>query len=66
MFEFEVNDMTCGHCVGAITKALNASAPGVVPEFNVDSHRVTVSGASDAEAIATIIREAGYSPVRVK
>lgn len=66
MFEFEVNDMTCGHCVGAITKALNADAPGVVPEFDVENHRLSVSGANNAEAIAAIIRDAGYTPVRLK
>lgn len=65
MFEFEVKDMTCGHCVATITKALNAAAPGVIPEFDVENHRVSVSGASDAPVIEAIIRDAGYTPVRL-
>ena len=28
MLTFEVKDMTCGHCVGAITKAVEAADPG--------------------------------------
>lgn len=28
MITFEVNDMTCGHCVGAITKAVGFVDPG--------------------------------------
>lgn len=66
MFEFEVNDMTCGHCVATITKALNTAAPDAVPEFDVEKHRISVSGASDAPAIEAIIRDAGYTPVRLK
>lgn len=28
MLAFEVKDMTCGHCVDAITKAVEAADPG--------------------------------------
>ena len=27
MISFQVNDMTCGHCVSTITKAVKASTP---------------------------------------
>ncbi len=64
MLEFEVNDMTCGHCVGAITKALNAAAPGATVDIDLDTHRVRVSGAPDDNAIEGIIRDAGYTPVK--
>ncbi|MCC2595563.1 heavy-metal-associated domain-containing protein [Pusillimonas sp. MFBS29] len=65
MLEFEVNDMTCGHCVSAITKAVQAAAPQAQLDIKLDSHRVLVNGAPDATVIEAAIREAGYSPVRV-
>lgn len=30
MIQFEVNDMTCGHCVGAVTAAVKKVAPDAV------------------------------------
>ncbi|HUG57882.1 MAG TPA: heavy-metal-associated domain-containing protein [Candidimonas sp.] len=64
MLEFEVNDMTCGHCVGAITNALNQAAPNATVEIDLPSHRVRVNGAADAGAVENAIRDAGYSPVK--
>lgn len=64
MFEFEVNDMTCGHCVGAITKALDQAVPGATVEIDLPAHRVRVSGSVDAQAVENVIRDAGYSPVK--
>lgn len=64
MLEFEVNDMTCGHCVGAITKALAAVAPGATVDIDLDKHLVRVSGAPDPDAIENTIRDAGYTPIK--
>lgn len=57
---FAVNDMTCGHCVGTVRKALEEALPGA--EINVDlaTHKVSFTG--DAEKGAEAIREAGYTP----
>ena len=64
MLEFEIKDMTCGHCVSAITKAVQSVAPGATLDINLDKHWVAVTGAADADAIENAVREAGYSPVR--
>ncbi len=64
MLDFHVNDMTCGHCVAAITRAVQDASPGAVVDIDLSSHRVSVNGASDAAAVAAAIREAGYSPVQ--
>ncbi len=64
MLEFEINDMTCGHCVAAITKAVRDTSPGAAVDIDLASHRVRVGGASDADAIAKAIQAAGYTPVR--
>ncbi len=63
MLEFEVKDMTCGHCVATITKALKEAAPGAEVIIDLPSHSVRVGGAADAAAMESAIRAAGYSPV---
>lgn len=62
MTEFEVKDMTCGHCAGTITSAIKQMAPGATIEIDLPSHLVRVDGAPDAALIEQAIREAGYAP----
>lgn len=63
MIAFEVNDMSCGHCVGAITQAVKDADPGATVEIDLASHRVQIQAdAADAMALADAIREAGYTP----
>jgi copper chaperone len=64
MLEFEVNDMTCGHCAGVITDAVSAIAPDAEVKIDLSAHRVWVSGPSHADAVENAIRVAGYAPVR--
>ncbi|MDO9312963.1 MAG: heavy-metal-associated domain-containing protein [Burkholderiaceae bacterium] len=64
MIAFEVKDMTCGHCVSAITQAVKAVDAGAVVQIDLASHRVAIT--ATAAAVATLreaIREAGYTPV---
>ncbi|CAB3723136.1 hypothetical protein LMG3458_04146 [Achromobacter deleyi] len=63
--EFQVPDMTCGHCVKTITGAVNAAAPGATVAVDLPSHRVTVSGTDQADKVEAAIRDAGYEPQRV-
>lgn len=64
MIEFEVKDVTCGHCVATVTKAVAEVAPAAKVAIDLPTHTVRVDGASDAAAIESAIREAGYTPVR--
>lgn len=63
--EFQVPDMTCGHCVKTITGAVNQAAPGATIAIDLPSHRVTVTGTDQADKIEAAIRDAGYEPSRV-
>ena len=64
MITFEVNDMTCGHCVSTITKALKATDKDAKVAIDLASHRVQVEPVSaDAEELAEAIKDAGYTPV---
>lgn len=62
--EFDVPDMTCGHCVKAITDAVIAAAPGASVTVDLPQHRLSVSGADQADKIEVAIRDAGYAPRR--
>lgn len=64
MIAFEVNDMTCGHCVSTLTKALKAVDAGARVHIDLASHRVQIEPTeADADELAEAIREAGYTPV---
>ena len=63
MIEFEVNDMTCGHCVGAITKAVASVDAAAKVETDIPAHRVRIHGSDQTQKLTEAIREAGYTPV---
>ena len=66
MIAFEVNDMTCGHCVSTITKAVRAVDKQAVVSINLASHRVEIEPTeTDAQELGDAIREAGYTPIPV-
>ncbi|MBV8037129.1 heavy-metal-associated domain-containing protein [Roseateles sp.] len=63
MIAFEVNDMSCGHCVSTIAKALKAVDAGARVHIDLASHRVQIEPTeADADELADAIREAGYTP----
>lgn len=59
---FRVEDMTCGHCAGTITKAIEIGLPGTRVQADPASKLVSVQGTSDRAAIAAIVAAAGYTP----
>ncbi len=64
MISFEVQDMTCGHCVGAITRAVQAADAQAQVRVDLAAHRVDIEpGRADAARLAEVIRESGYTPV---
>lgn len=64
MIAFEVKDMTCGHCVSTITKALKGADKNAKVNIDLARRRVEIEpGASDAEELSDAIKDAGYTPV---
>ena len=57
---FIVNDMTCNHCVGTVTRALEEALPGAEISVDLDSHKVSFTG--DRARGEEAIRDAGYTP----
>lgn len=57
---FTVNDMTCGHCVGTVRKALETALPGAEVSVDLETHKVSFTGDRAKGEVA--IRQAGYTP----
>lgn len=56
---YNVPEISCGHCVKAITEEVSPLEGVTSVEVNVDSKMVTVVGGAD-DAIIAAIDEAGY------
>ena len=65
MYQFNVPDMTCGHCASTITKSLKAEDPNAKVEISLNEHLVKVESQLPKEEIAQSISEAGYTPTAV-
>ena len=65
MIQFQVNDMTCGHCAATITKAVKAVDSAAEVNIDLATHRVQVASRAEAGVVQAAIREAGYSPQQV-
>lgn len=62
MLKFKVEDMTCGHCVATITKAIQQIDSQATLAADVPNHVVQVISTADGKAIESAIRDAGYTP----
>jgi copper chaperone len=62
MQRFHLPDMSCGHCVAAITEALKAADPEARIDIDRDARTATVDTALPREALAATLTEAGYPP----
>lgn len=61
--EFRVEDMTCGHCVMSVTKAVKAAEPAAKVDIDLAARRVRVEGTEARDKVEAAIRDAGYTPV---
>lgn len=61
--EIKVTGMSCQHCVGAVTRALEA-VPGVTDvEVDLASGLVRVQGEADPVTLSKAVQDAGYGVV---
>ena len=65
MITFQVNDMTCGHCVSSVTKAVKGLDAAAQVNVDLAAHKVQVESARPASEVAHAIREAGFTPEAV-
>jgi copper chaperone len=60
--EFILPTMTCGHCVRAVTQAVQQLDPSAKVTIDLPSHRVQVVSTESIDAVKTVLTEAGYEP----
>ena len=66
MISFQVNDMTCGHCVSTITLALKTADATASVRFDLAAHRVDIEpGKANAAVLGNAIKQAGYAPAQI-
>jgi copper chaperone len=63
MLRYQVDDLSCGHCVSAVTAAVRKLDPAAQVKVDLATKLVEVQSATGPERIAAAIREAGYTPV---
>lgn len=62
MHSFTLPDMSCGHCVAAITEALKAADAQARVDIDREAKTAQVDSALPREALAAVLAEAGYPP----
>ena len=62
MIQFQVDDMTCGHCAATITKAVKAVDASARVQIDLAAHRFSVESVRSAAEISAAIAAAGYTP----
>jgi copper chaperone len=60
---FQVQGMSCGHCVGAVTQAVKSLDPQAEVKVDLASGKVDVQSAQERAAIAQAIEEEGYKVI---
>ena len=61
MMTFQVEGMSCSHCVQSVTNAVQAVEPQAKVTIDLASGRVAVDGSERRDAVAQAIKDAGYS-----
>jgi copper chaperone len=62
MIEMTLPTMTCGHCVKAVTQAIEQAAPDARVSIDLPSKQVQVETTHSRSSIEAAVKEAGYEP----
>jgi copper chaperone len=66
MLAYRIEDMTCGHCVSAITRAVRDVDAGARVDADLAAHLVRIETThAEAAEFGEAITEAGYTPVHL-
>jgi copper chaperone len=60
VIEFDVEGMSCSHCVAAVTRAVKALDPRAEVTVDLAGHKVRVESETPRAALAAALDEAGY------
>lgn len=62
MIEFELKDMTCGHCVGVVRQTVKTIDDDAQVDIDLATHKVRIDSDEDPQVFVTALTDAGYSP----
>lgn len=62
MIEFTVPDMSCNHCVGTITKTVQALDANAKLSVDLASKQVKIESNQTREVLALALTEEGFPP----
>ena len=62
MIEFDIPQMSCGHCVKAVTQAVHEVDPKAKVDVDLASKHVNVETQADRGKIVAALAGAGYPP----
>ena len=60
--QFHLDDMTCGGCARAVTKAIKTVDPDASVVADPPTRQVEVTTSASRERVITALREAGFPP----
>ncbi|WP_312222616.1 heavy-metal-associated domain-containing protein [Rhizobium rhizoryzae] len=60
MYEFDIPNMTCGHCAGTVKKAIEQADPAASSIIDVGTRKAKIETSVSPEAMAAAINDAGY------
>jgi copper chaperone len=62
MIQLNIPQMSCGHCVKAVTEAVKEVDPQAKVDVDLVTKKVTVQTQADRQKIVDSLAEAGYQP----
>ena len=62
MLQWTLPTLTCGHCVKAVTAAVQAVDPQAQVQCDLAAHTVSVQSTADEATLRVALVEAGYTP----
>jgi Cu+-exporting ATPase len=60
MIELTGEGMSCGHCVGRVTKSIQQVDPAARVNIDLPTGKVTIDSGADVDRIVKAIDDAGY------
>lgn len=60
MYELKVEGMSCGHCIGAVTRSVQDVDAAAKVEVDLAQQKVRVTSTAPLEDIQSAVVEAGY------
>ncbi|QWD69795.1 heavy-metal-associated domain-containing protein [Polynucleobacter sp. UB-Siik-W21] len=64
MLSLKVSGMTCGGCINAVTRAIQAQDPQATVQADLPSQMVNLETSLSAEQASQIITEAGFPVIQ--